>query len=886
MSIKTPRIDKIEQAAFGSEIEVSKIDAPYTTIKNEQGNPRQIADLANNMKVSMGVERVSITKLSKVFNEFGSAGEPVHKTNDDRIRFVGASWMFENTTAGTMPMLPSGTAFNDYVEITFYGTGLNLLSESGVGVSGSASVDGGVYFQFKGDANNVLLSRGYRINLVWPVVKGLALGIHTVRVKKDNTTGTFMVYGCEIINESSQLSINAGKPRLDSRNRELVSQILTDYKSGFDDTSDTLGTKGGRVLVYQNTDGEIKKKLKAVDPAITGNPVAPELITNGTFDTDVSGWSDWGSGLSWHGSGYAQYDYSSDKQAYQVITTVIGKTYQLNVNVNNVTGHVNNLCAIVVRSGPLEGDPLLFDDHILAGGEGDYTYNFTATSTQTQVGFGAGGNISGSIRVDNISVKEVGYNFKALTDTDHSEEEIDRVIHWREFGSNRSDDFNTLGLSNSDRAFTLADGTTTLSGKAVWGSDDNGLLANALNAYFTLTFVGTGLDVDWNTTGITGNLDEVEISVDGVVVGDLTQNNPHGSWRTNRVSKICSGLPYGTHTVQFRISNDNHDRYFNDFTIYKPKKPELESTDIEIADYNIMADYIVGTNGKFNISTGVLRKDATREIRYNGTWGAAWTPTENYINHWQLYSGIAGHYMEYTFFGTGIELRNKAFSGYSTDMQFTINGTPLTAANFPTAIFADYGYDTGFNSATGSLNMRSAAENLGAGFSVSGLPLGVHTVRITNGVAQTMSIEAFDVITPIHVSDTQNGSIGLRDKRVAIDVSEENTKNEIDMGKAKAWINFNAVTKRIESSYNIAAILTVTTGSYKVFFKKPFKDDAYVVTQGGHHGNQEIFDAQHDKNWAWLYLRSNTNSAVDPKWACAVFFGELENEEDIDLGDL
>jgi hypothetical protein len=144
MSNLTPRIDRIERTAYGSEIEVGKISAPYTTIKNEQGQPRKISDLANNMKVHMGTERIHATSPKKVNNEFGPNGEPIYsnQNSDERIRLVGAGWRSRADTTGSRIRSDN---INDYVEITFYGTGLNLITRKDAGARDYfVSVDGGV----------------------------------------------------------------------------------------------------------------------------------------------------------------------------------------------------------------------------------------------------------------------------------------------------------------------------------------------------------------------------------------------------------------------------------------------------------------------------------------------------------------------------------------------------------------------------------------------------------------------------------------------------------------------------------------------------------------------------------------------------------------------
>jgi len=156
------------------------------------------------------------------------------------------------------------------------------------------------------------------------------------------------------------------------------------------------------------------------------------------------------------------------------------------------------------------------------------------------------------------------------------------------------------------------------------------------------------------------------------------------------------------------------------------------------------------------VSTGVMRKLATREFAYwQGTGGTInWEysgplPTTR-PNAFEIRSDRGGAYFEYSFFGTGFDMVSATDPSVSTDCTVQLNGTDLTAANFPTASFATVGNQT-YNDATASLN-RGQANQQGGGFVVTGLPLGYYTVRVTNNVTgDTHPVNSIDVITPVHV---------------------------------------------------------------------------------------------------------------------------------------
>ena len=743
MSSLTPRFDAVEKAVYGNEISVSKIQAPFTTIVNEQGQPRQITDLANNMKVSMGIERLMVNSIGLATKEFGPNGEQVFEIDnkDGRVRFVGR-WTSLTDNDGTY--IIATTSGLDYVEVTFFGTGLNLLMFVDANIQPvSVSVDGGVETLVTGTYSSVLAQRNYKSNQVFNMTSGLSLGVHTVKLRSSSAIAgqSVQVYGFEILNESTQLTINPGSPRYDAVTREIQSQILTDYNTGFDGSSDVLGTKGGRVVVYQDIDGSTKKRLKAVDVA------------------------------------------------------------QAN-----------------------------------------------------------------------------------LGSADHSNEEIIRRINWREFGANRADDFSTLG-GTSDRAFTLDDGTTTLVGNDV--SENSGsLIVGVTNSLITLTFIGTGLDIYSNAS--TDNGYTYSISVDGVSIGTGLVSELKANKRT---TSIVSGLPYGTHTVKIlNTAQVGSSWNIDDFIIYGPKKPILEDTAIQLADYNIMADFVPrAVLGLENVSVGTIRKNMTREHVYSGTWNLG-IVNPNYVGGQEITTSTDNDTSSLTFFGTGIDY--VAYAGNSASADLYIDDVLVTAANFPGVTITTLAGHT-YNSGTGLIS-QSAATGQGSGFSLVGLPLGSHVVKLQRYVGGGLwYLNAIDIITPIHINDSsfKIGSLGLKDLRVAVDITGEEVKNKVDLSKAKAWVIFDDAADNIVDSFNVSAVVGISAGVFRVYWKQPFKTDRYGVvctttersTRVNGHPNQS---ASMNKNSVEIQTVNNADAGSSNCYTTVVAFGELENEENLDLGDL
>jgi hypothetical protein len=266
------------------------------------------------------------------------------------------------------------------------------------------------------------------------------------------------------------------------------------------------------------------------------------------------------------------------------------------------------------------------------------------------------------------------------------------------------------------------------------------------------------------------------VTVDGTNVGNMA--NGKGSsvaW----TEKLASGLPYGTHTVTFTWTANINDPGLLQWIVYQPKKPTIPSTAIEIADYNIMADYVndaASPNTVKSISTGVLRKQNIRELIYSGTWNAVSAVDVGFESGLGISTAAATTtYFEYTFFGTGFNVRIPSGSGAGTVAWIaSLDGPANTNWSSYTSSVSS-GTTVTFTASTGTLSIPTSAVR--ATLFVRGLPLGTHTVRLTKSSgAFTSYFGSFDIITPIHshksnlYADLQNtlpvGSQSLMDSRV------------------------------------------------------------------------------------------------------------------------
>jgi hypothetical protein len=183
-----------------------------------------------------------------------------------------------------------------------------------------------------------------------------------------------------------------------------------------------------------------------------------------------------------------------------------------------------------------------------------------------------------------------------------------------------------------------------------------------------------------------------------------------------------------------------------------------------------------------------------------------------------------------------------------------------------------------FTASTGLIAGTSAAGARGL-LSVSGLPLGWHTVRFTRNGSDFMYSDTFDIITPIHISESSL-KIGSQSLKSVTKYSPEKSVSNAgsDLSRAKAWVVYDTANQKILSSFNISAVLRVGVGQGVIYFEKQFKDDKFAhvatattgeasITLGGKYPSQVAF------------LTTNSAGTIqDTSLMTVVFFGELIDE--------
>lgn len=461
---------------------------------------------------------------------------------------------------------------------------------------------------------------------------------------------------------------------------------------------------------------------------------------------------------------------------------------------------------------------------------------------------------------------------------DHTNEEVIRKIHFREFGMNRADDFSTLTTS-SDRAFSLDNNSTTLIGNDVIIDANIGeaVAVAPTVGYMTINFTGTGLDViirDDRGSALARSFQAITVD-GGATIGSISYTAAVTD-PIHYTQKVVSGLPYGTHSVSF-LSNAGaaNSPGIEFFLVYGPKKPTVPDGAVQVGEYYLPATFAAGaTAGRETIATGVVRKSFLREFVYVGTWTATLDIAE--VNGYKTSSTTTNDYWEYVFYGTGFEHR---FGNNATTVtwQYTVDGS-TNISGFTTST---YGAGiTSLTTATGTL-VTSTTATVGNGVRVSGLSLGVHKVRFTKTAGTgTLSNSGFDTIVPIHFPATKTGSLSMNPAK---NFPNTDTEGDVELGKAAAWLYFDGVNSNVLKAYNIAAVLKRSTGKYQVFFTKPFKDNNYVVIGTADIPTNNFQNCQIEEkkpSYCLIGLSFTTTGGASDDGLSAAFFGELIEDGD------
>ncbi len=202
-----------------------------------------------------------------------------------------------------------------------------------------------------------------------------------------------------------------------------------------------------------------------------------ELVTNGTFDTDTTGWTATRATLSSVSGGQSGNclsvlrDSGGDQSGYQALTSVTGKTYKLTAWVKSGTSGADTF-HIQLATG---------SDYERADGTSSDTWTqystiFTATATTMYVTLRKSSSVSGSMLFDGATLSEV--QVEDLHGTNEGSI-YGATTNATVYGGNAPQIPRILDVAQPKQAVQLADGSTSFD-----GTDDYISVADADNLSF------------------------------------------------------------------------------------------------------------------------------------------------------------------------------------------------------------------------------------------------------------------------------------------------------------------------------------------------------------------------------------------------------------------
>ena len=185
-------------------------------------------------------------------------------------------------------------------------------------------------------------------------------------------------------------------------------QDLTSLRVGTDGSggSPAVGDPVGMMLDTSGLAGSMEEFLSS----------QPELVTNGTFDTDTTGWTTYQASIA---SSSGELVITEDGVnpycvAYQTLVTTVGQLYQITVSLKGVNGPAK--AQLWVSQSFLSASELGVDP-LSVGDNQSFTFVAAGTTTYIQLVHNNGAGSGDNSVWDNISIKEIPGNH-AIAPTD------------------------------------------------------------------------------------------------------------------------------------------------------------------------------------------------------------------------------------------------------------------------------------------------------------------------------------------------------------------------------------------------------------------------------------------------------------------------------------
>jgi len=404
--------------------------------------------------------------------------------------------------------------------------------------------------------------------------------------------------------------------------------------------------------------------------------------------------------------------------------------------------------------------------------------------------------------------------------------EVAKSFYFREFGNGAANtggggnwaDASMIGGSSDDVAYVMDDGLTSFSGDDQYGSTDK---VYSDSRTWHMTFIGTGLNLKHNDL----NGRSANFLVDGISIHS-------GTYSSNPDYNKVQNLPYGTHVVKYEGTSTYH--AFSEATFYQPKRPPIPEDACVLADYMLMADFVIqatpssASAGMVEISKGVRVQHNSRDFFADDVSGFH----NSQVNH-DHQVAPSGFYLASN--------STTSANASSNKMSIPAFGTTFVANGHSAGTRNDIHID-GSDVAQTDLTTSGGASHADLIYPNNAVDLGLHTfeIRGVNSTAYSpyLSGKGFQVVTPIHTSHHyQAFETPYLHELVGGDRNVEQT-NLICSSDGKSW---DEITR--DTSYMGKNVVSVSHS-----LDSWFGDNTHLVFDRQRGGNDSLGSARYIKD--------------------------------------